>query len=154
MTGQDSQTLTEKRSMSTTTGQVLEFALGEETYCVSIDYVTEIVDINELTAVPNSPPHVKGVMNLRGKTTSIVDPAVVFDIDEETDPNRIIVFDSDLTENDVAVGWLVDRVEQVVRVDTETVDRSPAQDEKAIRGVIKQEDGSFVIWVDPGTVHS
>lgn len=154
MTGQDSQTLTEKRSMNTTTGQVLEFALGEETYCVSIDYVTEIVDINELTAVPNSPPHVKGVMNLRGKTTSIVDPAVVFDIDEETDPNRIIVFDSDLTENDVAVGWLVDRVEQVVRVDTETVDRSPAQDEKAIRGVIKQEDGSFVIWVDPGTVHS
>lgn len=146
--------MTEKRSMNTTTGQVLEFALGEETYCVSIDYVTEIVDINELTAVPNSPPHVKGVMNLRGKTTSIVDPAVVFDIDEETDPNRIIVFDSDLTENDVAVGWLVDRVEQVVRVDTETVDRSPAQDEKAIRGVIKQEDGSFVIWVDPGTVHS
>ncbi|PSQ33625.1 chemotaxis protein CheW, partial [Halobacteriales archaeon SW_10_68_16] len=32
-----------------TTGQVLEFTLGEETYCVSIDYVTEIVDVGELT---------------------------------------------------------------------------------------------------------
>ncbi len=151
MTGQDSQTVTE---MSTSTGQVLEFILGEETYCVSIDYVTEIVDINELTAVPNSPPHVKGVMNLRGKTTTIVDPVVVFGIEEECDPSRIIVFDSDLVETDIAVGWLVDQVKQVVRVDEETIDRSPAQDEQAIRGVIKQEGGGFVIWVDPGAVHS
>lgn len=140
--------------MSTSTGQVLEFILGEETYCVSIDYVTEIVDINELTAVPNSPPHVKGVMNLRGKTTTIVDPVVVFGIEEECDPSRIIVFDSDLVETDIAVGWLVDQVKQVVRVDEETIDRSPAQDEQAIRGVIKQEGGGFVIWVDPGAVHS
>jgi len=151
VTGQDSQTVTE---MSTSTGQVLEFILGEETYCVSIDYVTEIVDINELTAVPNSPPHVKGVMNLRGKTTTIVDPVVVFGIEEECDPSRIIVFDSDLVETDIAVGWLVDQVKQVVRVDEETIDRSPAQDEQAIRGVIKQEGGGFVIWVDPGAVHS
>lgn len=140
--------------MSTTNGQVLEFKLGDETYCVSIDYVTEIVDIGELTTVPNSPPHVRGVMDLRGRTTSIVDPKVVFDIDTDTEPSRIIVFDSDIVENNVAAGWLVDEVEQVVQVSEGDIDRSPAEDEDAIRGVIKQDDGTFVIWVDPGSIHS
>ena len=72
-------------SAANTTGQVLEFALGDETYCVSIDYVTEIVDVGELTTVPNAPRHVEGVMDLRGRTTSIVDPKTVFDIGGRAD---------------------------------------------------------------------
>ena len=140
--------------MATTTGQVLEFRLGEETYCVSIDYVTEIVDIGDLTSIPNSPPHVRGVMNLRGQTTSIVDPKVVFDIEAESDPHRIIVFDPDIVEDQAAAGWLVDEVDQVVQVDSTDVDQSPAADEQAIQGVIKGEDDQFVIWVDPAAVHA
>jgi purine-binding chemotaxis protein CheW len=140
--------------MATTDGQVLEFKLGEETYCVSIDYVTEIVDIGELTAVPNSPPHVQGVMDLRGRTTSIVDPKVVFDIDTDREANRIIVFDPEIVEDQAAAGWLVDEVDQVVQVSGSDVDESPAADEEAIHGVIKGDDDSFVIWVDPAAVHS
>jgi purine-binding chemotaxis protein CheW len=140
--------------MATTDGQVLEFKLGEETYCVSIDHVTEIVDIGELTAVPNSPPHVQGVMDLRGRTTSIVDPKVVFDIDTDREANRIIVFDPEIVEDQAAAGWLVDEVDQVVQVSGSDVDESPAADEEAIHGVIKGDDDSFVIWVDPAAVHS
>lgn len=139
--------------MATTTGQVLEFELGEETYCVSIDYVTEIVDIGELTAVPNSPPHIQGVMDLRGRTTSIVDPKVVFDIDSGREAERIIVFDPEIVEDQAAAGWLVDEVNQVSQVDGDEVDQSPAEDEKAIHGVIKGEDEHFIIWVDPAAVH-
>lgn len=139
--------------MSTTNGQVLEFELGEETYCVSIDYVTEIVDIGELTEVPNSPPHIEGVMDLRGRTTSIVDPKVVFDIDTGREPQRVIVFDHDIVEGQMAAGWLVDEVDQVVQVDETDVDESPSEDEEAILGVIKGEDDRFVIWVDPAAVH-
>jgi len=137
-----------------TNGQVLEFELGEETYCVSIDHVTEIVDIGELTSVPNSPPHVEGVMDLRGRTTSIVNPKTVFDIDADTDSRRIIVFEPEIVSDQAAAGWLVDEVEQVVQVDHSDVDESPAEDEQAIQGVIKQESGEFVIWVDPEAVHS
>ena len=79
--------------MPTTNGQVLGFTLDEETYCVSIDYVTEIVDVGELTAVPNSPPHVEGVMDLRGRTTAIVDPTVVFDIAAEGEGEFVIWVD-------------------------------------------------------------
>ena len=141
--------------MTETNGQVLEFELGDETYCVSIDYVTEIVDVGELTKVPNSPDHVEGVMDLRGRTTSIVNPKVVFDIDEEgRDSERIIVYDPEITDNAGAAGWLVDEVKQVVQVDTDNVDQSPAQDKESIKGVIKQGEGDFVIWVDPQRVHS
>ena len=136
-----------------TDGQVLEFSLGEETYCVSIDYVTEIVDAGEVTTVPNSPPHVRGVMDLRGRTTSIVDPKVVFGIGGDGAERRIIVFDPAIVDDGGAAGWLVDEVYQVVRVDGADVDDSPSQDKDAIHGVVKRDDG-FVIWVDPKAVHS
>jgi len=140
--------------MTDSTGQVLEFDLGEETYCVSIDYVTEIVDIGELTAVPNSPRHVKGVMDLRGRTTAIVDPKVVFDIADDGDARRIVVFDPEIVADQEAAGWLVDEVRQVRQVDPENVDSSPAGTEaSSIRGVIKRDEG-FVIWVDPAAVHA
>jgi len=136
-----------------TDGQVLEFSLGEETYCVSIDYVTEIVDAGEVTTVPNSPPHVRGVMDLRGRTTSIVDPKVVFGIGDDGAERRIIVFDPAIVDDQGAAGWLVDEVYQVVRIDGSDVDDSPSQDTDAIHGVVKRDDG-FVIWVDPKAVHS
>ena len=140
-------------AQSATTGQVLEFRLGTETYSVSIDYVTEIVDVGELTKVPNAPPYVEGVMDLRGRTTSIVDPKAVFGLDEEGEGRRIIVFDPDIAEDQSAVGWLVDEVFQVVQVDPDQVDPSPADDTGAIRGVVKRDE-EFVIWVDPAVVHA
>jgi purine-binding chemotaxis protein CheW len=147
--------------MSETQGQVLEFKLGEETYCVSIDFVTEIVDVGELTTVPNAPTHVEGVMDLRGRTTSIINPKVVFGIEAASEASRIIVFDPDIVQDQGAVGWLVDEVYQVVQVDPTEVDTSPSQDDDSVRGVVKRgtegeddADGSFVIWVDPEVVHA
>lgn len=136
------------------TDQVLEFKLGDETYCVNIDYVTEIVDVGDLTKVPNSPPHVEGVMDLRGRTTSIIDPKAVFDLENgRQTERRIIVYDPEIIEDQGAAGWLVDEVDQVVKIDRADVDTSPTKDDDAINGVVKQGDDNFVIWVDPVAVH-
>ncbi|WP_135305683.1 chemotaxis protein CheW [Haloarcula amylovorans] len=140
-------------AQSATTGQVLEFALGAETYCVSIDYVTEIVDVGDLTQVPNAPRYVEGVMDLRGRTTSIVDPKVVFGIDDAGAGKRVIVFDPDIVKNQSAVGWLVDEVDQVVQITPDQIDGSPGNDAGSIHGVVKRDE-AFVIWVDPAVVHS
>lgn len=140
--------------MSGTKGQVLEFKLGGETYCVSIDYVTEIVDVGNLTQVPNAPAHVEGVMDLRGRTTSIVNPKLIFGIDEAGAEQRVVVFDPSIAADQAAAGWLVDEVYQVVRVDPEQVDDSPGQSgDGSIHGVVKRDD-DFVIWVDPAAVHA
>jgi purine-binding chemotaxis protein CheW len=92
-------------------------------------------------------------MDLRGRTTSIVDPKTVFGIDGDSEGRRIIVFDPDIVQDQGAAGWLVDEVYQVVQVTPEQIDQSPANDSGSIRGVVKRDD-EFVIWVDPAIVHS
>jgi purine-binding chemotaxis protein CheW len=129
------------------TAQLLEFELGDESYAVDIAHVAEIVDVNDLTVVPNSPRHVEGVMDLRGKTTTIIDPKSVFGIRGDGARKRIVVFDRERTVDGKSVGWIVDEVEQVLEVDGDDVESSPVDDD-AVRGVIKRED-DFVIWVRP-----
>ena len=131
---------------ATETDQVLEFKLGAETYCVSIDYVTEIVDMGDLTPIPNSPPHVEGVIDLRGNTTSIVDPKVGLNLEGDLG-DRIVIFDSSLYDDDRSIGWAVDSVEEVAAIDPEDVDDSPVE-RAHVRGLIKRED-EFVVWIDP-----
>jgi purine-binding chemotaxis protein CheW len=138
------------------TEQVLEFSLGEATYCVDIDYVTEIVDVGDLTPLPNAPPYVEGVMDLRGRTTAVVDPTVVFDVDgTAAGDRRIVVFDPAIIGDRKATGWLVDEVYKVVQVDPETVAEAADPGESPVRGVLGHDDDDeeFVIWVDPQAVH-
>ncbi|MFW6436223.1 MAG: chemotaxis protein CheW [Halococcoides sp.] len=133
--------------------QVLEFGLGDERYCVSIDYVTEIVDVGEVTAVPNAPRYVEGVMDLRGRTTAIVDPTILLGVDGDTDPQRIVVFDPASVGNDRSIGWLVEEVYQVLDVEADDIEASPAWDDSGeLSGVVKREEG-FLIWVDPQAIH-
>lgn len=134
-----------------TDAQVLEFELGDETYCVDIAYVAEIVDMGQLTQVPNTPAYVEGVIDLRGRTTSIVNPKTVLGIRDDQAGQRIIVFDPDHIDEGEALGWVVDEVQQVVDVSEETVDDSPVDDHDGVRGVVKRDDG-FVIWLDPNRI--
>lgn len=128
--------------------QVLEFSLGEETYALNIEYIEEIAHVGELTPIPNSPRHVTGVMDLRGRTTSVVDPKILFGIEGEGGGKRILVFDPDQLSEGQAIGWTVDEVHQVVTATTDDVDEAPGTEMEAIHGVLKR-DGEFVIWVDP-----
>ncbi len=54
-------------------GKYLTFALGPEEYGLEILKVREIMGIMEITAVPQTPAHVKGVINLRGKVSPVID---------------------------------------------------------------------------------
>lgn len=128
--------------------KILEFGLGADRYCLEIDAIDEIVDAGELTRIPNSPPHIEGVMDLRGKTTTIVDPKTVFDIADSGPRDRIVVFDENALETGGTVGWMVDEVFQVRDVDPDDVDENTITDDEGVRGVVKSED-RFVVWVDP-----
>ncbi|MFC7187256.1 chemotaxis protein CheW [Halorubrum yunnanense] len=128
--------------------KVLEFGLGDGTYCLDIGVIDEIVDAGELTRIPNSPAHVEGVMDLRGRTTTIVDPKTLFDIGEEGPRERIVVFDDDEIDEGGTVGWMVDEVFQVRDVAPEDVDQGTTVDDEGLRGIVKS-DGRFVVWVSP-----
>ncbi|MBP1922803.1 purine-binding chemotaxis protein CheW [Halorubrum alkaliphilum] len=128
--------------------KVLEFGLGEGTYCLDIGVIDEIVDAGELTRIPNSPDHVEGVMDLRGRTTTIVDPKTLFGIGETGPRERIVVFDDDELSEGGTVGWIVDEVFQVRDVSPENVDDGTTADDPGLNGIVKSDD-RFVVWVDP-----
>lgn len=124
---------------------VLEFSLGDGRYCIDISHVEEIVDADEdITPVPNAGDHVVGVVDLRGETTTIVDPKVTLGLSGENDGRRIVV----LSEFD-GRGLLIDDVHQVEEVSEADVDDSTASE--STNGVIRRDD-RFVVWVDPAAL--
>ena len=129
--------------------QVLEFKLGDGTYCVDIDSIAELIDAGELTPIPNSEPHVEGVMDLRGRTTTIINPNAVFNNGEDGQQNRIVVLDPEYTDSDSTLGWIVDEVYQVRNVTPEMVDESTTAGDEHVLGIVKADDG-FIVWVSPG----
>ncbi|MFB6073228.1 MAG: chemotaxis protein CheW [Halobacterium sp.] len=124
---------------------VLEFSLGDGRYCIDIAHVDEIVDATEdVTAIPNAEDHVVGVVDLRGETTTVVDPRVRLDVDGEPDGKRIVV----LSDHD-ATGLLVDDVHEVESVSEDELDDSAASE--TTRGVLRRDD-RFVVWVQPDSL--
>jgi len=142
--------------MSETT-QVLTFTLGEEAYCVPIDYVAEIVDDETVQSVPNTESHVEGVTDLRGQTTTILNPSDLLDIETDdllTDGgqthSRIIVLDADALDTESPTGWLVSGVREVSAVAHEALDTESTTDSPFLRGFLKDDsDDEFTLWLDP-----
>lgn len=124
--------------------QVLEFSLGDERYCVSIENIEEIVKAEDVTILPETPPEVTGMMDLRGAPTTILDPATVFDVHAAEESKQVVIFDSE-----ERFGWLVDRVHQVSTLDEVSVNSVP--DSPSVSGLISDGD-RFVIWVEPEAV--
>jgi len=127
--------------------RVLEFTLGGEQYCLDIEYVEEIVERETVTRVPNTPDCVEGVVDLRGQITTILDPKVLLDIPEAGSTDRIVVFDPDEFDDQGAVGWVVDDVNQVTPVTDDQVNPSPVEQDH-VNGVVDR-DGELVIWTTP-----
>ncbi|MEF8825678.1 MAG: chemotaxis protein CheW [Halapricum sp.] len=127
--------------------RVLEFRLGDEQYCLDIRHVEEIVKEEAITRVPNTPEHVRGVVDLRGQITTILDPKVSLGIEETDGEKLIVVFDEETFEDQGHAGWIVDEVRQVMPITESEVKESPL-DQKAVKGVVER-DGEFVIWAEP-----
>lgn len=126
--------------------QVLEFTLGEERYCLDIEAVDEIVKPSDITELPDAPPDVVGIMNLRGESTTLVNPAITIGVDVVGDNQQIIIFD----DNDgKRLGWLVDHVESVSDLDGSVVESSTGSE--YIDGIVTGGE-QFVLWLNSARV--
>jgi purine-binding chemotaxis protein CheW len=94
--------------------QVVGFRIGTETFGLPIGQVREIVRVPEITSVPNSPDHVEGVINLRGKIVPVVDLRKRFKEKNITPDrkNRVVVAEVD----ERLVGLLVNSASEVMRI--------------------------------------
>ncbi len=127
--------------------QLVTFRLGSEDFGIDILHVHEIIRIQRITRVPNSPNYVIGVINIRGKVIPIVSmrerlymPEV-----EQSEDSRIVVVEV----KGKTVGFIVDQVNDVLSVSESLLTPPPQSatsvDNAYIDSVVKMEDRLVVL---------
>lgn len=108
-------------------GKYLTFALGPEEYGLEILKVREIFGYMEITAVPQTPSHVRGVINLRGQVIPVVDLRSKFGMDatDITEETCIIVVEITQGTRKFNTGIVVDRVQEVLDIKGEDIEEAP-----------------------------
>ena len=109
--------------LTTDGSQFLTFNLGDELYGVDILRVQEIKGYTAVTKIPNTPPHIKGVLNLRGTIVPIVELRTKFGMPtiEYTAFTVIIV----VVVRDKVMGLVVDSVSDVLNIDKKDIQPPP-----------------------------
>jgi purine-binding chemotaxis protein CheW len=106
----------------------LTFALGPESYAIPVLKVREIIKLTAITAVPQMPDYIKGVINLRGKIIPVVDLRLKLCIPagEHTDRTCIIVVQVARGGGGILqMGLIVDGVEEVVNIQSSEMEPTP-----------------------------
>ena len=104
----------------------LLFEMANEQYGIAISRVTEIIEMQEITCVPDMPTFVKGVINLRGRVIPLVDLRLRFDLEEKEYDDRTCTIIIDI--DGVEMGLIVDTVAEVQDIRSEEIDPPPAFD--------------------------
>jgi purine-binding chemotaxis protein CheW len=108
-------------------GKYLTFALGPEEYGLEILKVREIIGYMDITAVPQTPQHVKGVINLRGQVIPVIDLRTKFGMEtaEVTEESCIIVVEITQGQRSFSTGIVVDHVQEVLDIDGQDIEEAP-----------------------------
>lgn len=128
--------------------QLVTFRLGNEEFAVDILKVQEVNRMADITAVPNAPGSLEGVINLRGKVIPVLNlrrrlGLAARDADAQS---RIMVVDTGTT-----VGLMVDSVQEVLRLPADTVEPPPLLSSGTGSGYVKgigKLDDRLVILLD------
>jgi purine-binding chemotaxis protein CheW len=127
--------------------QLVTFEVGQEEFAIDILSVQEINRMMTITRVPQSPECLEGVINLRGRIIPVVDLRKRFNLEnrEHNSDSRIIVVEV----SGRVLGFIVDRVNEVLRVDGSIVEPAPelatGSHSDYVRGVGKLEDRLLIL---------
>lgn len=99
----------------------LSFCLMDEEYCIEILKVKEIMAMVNITKIPQTPPFIQGVINLRGDIVPIIDLRLRFEMDfkEYTERTTIIIVELDYKEQKTLLGIAVDAIREVIIIPEE-----------------------------------
>ena len=108
-------------------GKYLTFALAQEEYGLEIIKVREIIGYMEITDVPQTPHHVRGVINLRGQVIPVIDLRAKFGMEatETTEQTCIIVVEISQGGGKFSTGIVVDHVQEVLDIEGKDIEEAP-----------------------------
>ena len=142
-----------EQSIAADTVQWLTFMLGQEEYALSLDVVLELIKPRAYTELPKVPESIKGILSLRGEVVPIVDMRLRLNLgqSEPDSYKRIIVCEG----KEQSIGILVDRITQVVRIATDSVEPAPlvlSEVEKEFVAGIGRYQGRMLILLNPDEI--
>lgn len=131
-------------------GKYLSLSLDREAYALPVGCVREIIRFQAITPVPQSPAHIKGVINLRGRVVPVVDLRTQFGLPAEiTARTCIVVVHPVATRCANALGLIVDNVDEVLTVSAADIEPIPefglAVDTRYLRGLAKSREGVRIL---------
>jgi purine-binding chemotaxis protein CheW len=108
-------------------GKYLTFHLGREEFGIQVVHVKEIMGMQDITAVPQTPAFLKGVINLRGKIIPVVDLRLKFGFPhaEYNTVTCIIVVQVRRPDEMIQMGLIVDSVAEVLNLTTDEIEDTP-----------------------------
>lgn len=108
-------------------GKYLTFSLAGEEYGIGILKVKEIIGVMAITCIPQAPPYMKGVINLRGKVIPVVDLRLRFVMEEGkyADKTCIIVVEVSRAGSKLLIGIIVDSVSEVLNIRGGDIENTP-----------------------------
>lgn len=127
--------LSDSKEQNQETAQFVGFQLANQAYAFRIDQIQEIVILEQITRVPQTPDYVEGVSNLRGTIIPIISLRILFGNDPKAidDETRAIV----VNVGSRTMGCTVDSVSQVIRIPTESIQAAP--------DIVTSEEAAYVI---------
>jgi len=141
------------------TTQYLSFHLDEEEFSLEISRVREVLDFTRITKVPQSPPFMRGVINLRGSVVPVVDLKDKFGIGktEKTVNTRIIICEIDVDGDMTTIGALADSVHEVMEIEPEHIEPAPRigtrLNTEFLKGMGKRDE-EFIMILDIDKIFS
>jgi len=105
----------------------LTFVLGNELFALEVAHVQEIVELPEVTRVPDAPTYMRGVVNVRGKAVPIIDLRLKFGLPPTADTHdtRVVVMELTLDGETVILGGIADSVREVIEIDAAQIAPPP-----------------------------
>ena len=138
----------------------LTFSLGAEKFAILVDNVQEIIELDRVTKVPNTPPYMLGIINLRGKVLPLLDSRLKLGLSqaEITKKSRIMVLDIETAEGKgFQIGALVDIAKDVILLGNDDIQDAPDfENNKAqvpVTGVVNNQ-GDITMIIDINRIFS
>jgi purine-binding chemotaxis protein CheW len=145
--------------MITENRQYMTFKLGDELFAIDVAQVREVLEVSQITRVPTAPLHMRGVVNVRGQATPVVDLRRRFGLPEQPDGvhTRIIVLELNVEGDRTVLGGIADSVHEVIDIEPANINPPPriAMRWRAdfIQGMGKRGE-DFIIILDVDAVFS
>jgi len=141
-----------EKGLDVETVQWLTFLLGDEEYALSLDVVLELIKPRAYTDLPDVPNYVRGILSLRGEVVPVIDLRTRLQLGSgnESGYQRIVVCEG----AQQSIGLLVDRITQVVRIPTSSIEQAPLvvkDGDNYVSGVGRYQ-GRMLILLNPDDV--